>query len=364
MSPRTSATNPEAERLTLAALTSLLLLAAGPRCGSPGAMTPQMELAPGVSALNEAFIAAADAVRPGVVRIDVELEPSGAQAGAPSPGIVARGTGSGVILDPAGNVLTNSHVVERARSVELALADGRSFPGQVVGQDPLTDVAVVRFAGIPPELTVARLGEASRLRVGEWVLAVGSPLGLSQSVTAGIVSGLGRVGPAERVMGFIQTDASINPGNSGGPLVNLSAEVVGINTFINIGPGGAFGFAVPIGQAVEVARTLIEEGRVRYPYLGVRVASVNEVPFSVRQRLGALPEEGALVLDVLAGSPAAEAGVRPGDVVTRLDDQPIASASDLVAAISRQPIGGQVELALVRGGQPITVLLTLRELPG
>ena len=183
-------------------------------------------------------------------------------------------------MDAHGDIVTNRHVVSGATKVKVIFNDGREFTAKTLGMDAETDVAVIRLDKPPADLVAARLGDSEKLDVGEWVLAVGSPLGLDQTVTAGIVSGLGKVGrhvqmSGGRVRHYIQTDAKINPGNSGGPLVNLSAEVVGINTLINTGPGGAYGFAIPINQVRMVAGSLLKEGRVRYAYLGVLVGDVD-----------------------------------------------------------------------------------------
>src|SRR5580765_2937034 len=220
---------------------------------------------------------------------------------APGP---QRGTGSGVVMDARGNIVTNRHVVSGATRVKVTFSDGREFSAKTLGTDAETDVAVIRLDKPPADLVAARLGDSDKLEVGEWVLAVGSPLGLDQTVTAGIVSGKGRVGrhvqmSGGRVRQYIQTDAKINPGNSGGPLVNLNSEVVGINTLINTGPGGAYGFAIPINQVKRVAEALIKDGRVRYPYLGVLVGDLADVDADKRRaltaRAGALPANAAVV---------------------------------------------------------------------
>ena len=232
--------------------------------------------------LSSAFSAVAKALRPSVVRIDVEirqLPTRGGRAGGggggqdvppffrhffdfgggdESPDQTQRGTGSGVVLDAAGNIVTNRHVVTGATTTTVIFSDGREFAARTIGMDSETDVAVIRLDKPPQDLIAARLGDSDALEVGEWVLAVGSPLGLDQTVTAGIISGKGRVGrhvqmSGGRVRQYIQTDAKINPGNSGGPLVNLNAEVVGINTLINTGPGGAYGFAIPIDPGGSVS---------------------------------------------------------------------------------------------------------------
>jgi serine protease Do len=362
-----------------------------------GEVTPRLTVPQVAEQLTDAFANAAKAIRPSVVRIDVEMTraPGGGiardddlqspelpdflkrffefggrdQRGlpAPSPGPV-RGTGSGVIFDASGDIVTNAHVVERADKVTISLVDGRKLTGKVIGRDRLTDVAVVRPASTTGNLTLARLGNSDGLRVGQWVLAVGSPLGLDQSVTAGIVSGLGtghsRVRVSQRARGYIQTDASINPGNSGGPLVNLAGEVVGINTMINVGPGGAYGYAIPVNQVAQISQTLIKEGRVRYPYLGVNIQDVDSLPEEAKKQLGNLPSEGAVVTSIVPGSPAAEVGLKTGDVITKIDGQKIPAASDVVDYVSSKTIGGKVHVEYLREGKSQSADITLRELPG
>jgi serine protease Do len=346
--------------------------------------------------LSSAFSAVAKALRPSVVRIDVEVqrtpvaqrgpqnvpgEPDdglpplfrrffefGPGEGMPEP-TPSRGTGSGVVTDMAGNIVTNRHVVSGATTLKVTFSDGREFTAKTVGMDSQTDVAVIRLDKPPADLTAARLGDSDALEVGEWVLAVGSPLGLDQTVTAGIVSGLGRVGrrvqmSGGRVRQYIQTDAKINPGNSGGPLVNLSAEVVGINTLINTGPGGAYGFAIPVNQVKRVAQALIKEGRVRYPYLGVMVGDLKDLDPERRARLGqGLPDAGALVSEVTPGGPAGKSGLRAGDVIVELNNQKIESASDVIDYVSSQAIGASVQVTYVREGKRGKVSVTLGELP-
>jgi serine protease Do len=363
--------------------------------GSPAAaeVTPRTEIPEAARALTDAFAAAAAAIRPSVVRIDVEvlagagsrfaegsslqLPPAlrdflggrfGFEDAPDAPPPLARGTGSGVIIDGEGHVLTNSHVVAQARKVTIILVEGRKFEGRVVGVDPLTDVAVVAFVDKPADLTLARLGDPERLRVGQWVLAVGSPLGLAQTVTAGIVSGLqsGRnLAPVsgKRVHRYIQTDAAINPGNSGGPLVNLAGEVLGINTFINVGPGGAYGYAIDIEQAAALSRVLIKEGRVRYPSIGVRIGDVEDLPPQARAQLGKLPEAGAVVAAVAADGPAAKAGLAPGDVIVAVDGKKVDAAVDVIELVGAHRIGDKVSLDYVRKGEKRSATLTLAELP-
>jgi serine protease Do len=362
------------------------------------AVTPKVEKPAEAKVLSSAFAATAKALRPSVVRIDVESGPPRVARGdrrgrvapddvpdffrhffdmdpgdGPGPGPgggVRRGTGSGVVIDTTGNVVTNRHVVEGATKVTVTMWDGAEIPAKVVGADPRTDVAVVRLEKLPKGLTAARLGDSDRLDVGEWVLAIGSPLGLEQTVTAGIVSGKGRAGrrvhmSGDRVRSYIQTDAKINPGNSGGPLVNLDGEVVGINTLINAGPGGAYGFAIPINEVRLVSQALLKEGRVRYPYLGVMVGDLSDLEPSKKATLGSnLPEKAAFVSEVSVGGPAAKAGMQSGDVITHIDSRKIEYGSDVVDYVSSQPIGTKVKLTYLRGGKTQTATVTLGELPG
>jgi serine protease Do len=324
-----------------------------------------------------------------VVRIDVEIDhPHMAERGGPqdddgdmapffrrffgqgapeAPQGPQRGTGSGVVMDARGDIVTNRHVVSGASKVKVTFNDGREFTAKTLGTDAETDVAVIRLDKPPADLVAARLGDSDKLDVGEWVMAVGSPLGLDQTVTAGIVSGLGKVGrhvqmSGGRVRHYIQTDAKINPGNSGGPLVNLSSEVVGINTLINTGPGGAYGFAIPINQVRNVAASLLKEGRVRYAYLGVLVGDLEGLDPSKKAQLPGV-DHGALVSQVTPGGPAGKAGVHAGDVITDIDGQPMESAGDVIDYVSTRGIGSRVSVGLVRDGKPQKIAVQLGELP-
>jgi serine protease Do len=228
---------------------------------------------------------------------------------------------------------------------------------------------VVRLEHPPSNLVVARLGDSDRLDVGEWVVAIGSPLGLEQTVTAGIVSGKGRPGrhvqmSGKRVRGYIQTDAKINPGNSGGPLVNLEGEVVGVNTLIQVGAGGAYGFAIPINEVRHVAEGLVRDGRVRYPYLGLMLTDVKDLDDAQKTKLGkAVPPAGAVVTELTPGGPAGKAGMRPGDVITDVNERKIAGAGDVVDYVSNQTIGSRVLLRYVRDGRQAQTQVALGELP-
>jgi serine protease Do len=366
--------------------------AEAPGLSAGGPMTPRTQAPNEARVLSSAFSAVAKALRPSVVRIDVEIAPSrvaqndgndgqGDEDLAPflrrffqfGPGMPEpdqgpqRGTGSGVVLDARGDIVTNKHVVSGASTLKVTFSDGREFNAKTVGTDAETDVAVIRLEKPPADLVAARLGDSDALDVGEWVLAVGSPLGLDQTVTAGIVSGKGRVGrhvqmSGGRVRTYIQTDAKINPGNSGGPLVNLSSEVVGINTLINTGPGGAYGFAIPVNQVKMVASSLLKEGRVRYPYLGVMVGDVGDLEGDRRAQTSGLTE-GAFVSQVTPGGPASKAGLHAGDVISDIDGHKITAAGDVIDYVGTRAIGSRVNVTFVRDGKKQTVPVALGELP-
>jgi len=278
------------------------------------------------------------------------------------------GSGSGFVLTPEGHILTNNHVVAEAVSVTVVLADNRRFEAAVVGRDPDTDIAVLKVDG--DSLRPAVLGDSDSLGVGDWVLALGYPLGLSLTVTAGIVSGTGRsIGIAGRnaeaaapIEHFIQTDAAINPGNSGGPLVDLAGRVIGVNSAIASPTGyySGYGFAVPINLARRVAEDLMQFGEVRRPRLGLRLADVTPADAVVYD----LPAvEGVEIVGVDPEGPAGRAGVRLGDVVVALDSQPVRMAGDLQALAAQRRPGEELRLAMIRYGQPVSVTVPLGRFP-
>lgn len=267
--------------------------------------------------------------------------------------------GSGVIVDAdRGIALTNHHVVAKADSIRVILHDGRTLEAQLLGADPETDVAVLRLPtrGVPPgPLRAIPLADSDRLRVGDFVAAIGNPFGLKQTVTSGIVSGLGRSGLGiEGYESFIQTDASINPGNSGGPLVNLAGELVGINTAI-LAPGGGsigIGFAIPSNMAREVMDQILVHGAIRRGQFGV---SVQDLTPELAAALQVDGRSGALITAVEPGSPAAQAGLSEGDLVLRLNGRGIGGAADIRNRFGLLPVGTKVTLEVLRAGRPLTL---------
>jgi len=279
--------------------------------------------------------------------------------GAPH-GREGRGVGSGFIVGADGVILTNAHVVDGASELTVRLADQREFKGNVVGTDRLTDVAVVKIEAT--NLPVVKTGDPSRLKVGEWVAAIGSPFGLENSVTAGIVSAKSRALPQESLVPFIQTDVAVNPGNSGGPLFNMAGEVVGINSQIFSTSGGYMGlsFAIPIDLALKVKDDLVAHGKVTRGRIGVGIQSVDP---SLAESFGLDKVRGALVSRVEPGSPAAQAGLKEGDVILEFDGKPIAKSNDLPAAVAQVPPGTKAALKVWRDRSEKSFDITIGELP-
>ncbi len=272
---------------------------------------------------------------------------------------VQQSLGSGVIVDAdKGYVMTNNHVVEGADDIEVTVADGHTVKAKVLGTDPETDIAVLQ---IPPgHLTALALADSAKLRVGDFVVAIGEPFGLGQTVTSGIVSALGRSGlRGSGYQNFIQTDASINPGNSGGPLVNLRGELVGINSMIYTPSGGnvGIGFAIPSNLAVGVMRQLLATGEVKRGVLGVEAQDVSA---QIARLLSLGDVKGAVVTRVRANSPAAAAGLRTGDVIISLDGKSVNSAQDLHNIEGLTATGAAIDVGLLRDGKPITVNTSLK----
>jgi serine protease Do len=266
--------------------------------------------------------------------------------------------GSGFIIDTQGHIVTNAHVVDGAETVKVKLFDDREFRAKVVGKDDRLDVAVLKLESSPPDLPVAALGQSESLRVGEYVVAIGNPFGLGNTVTMGIVSAKGRTIGAGPYDDFIQTDASINPGNSGGPLFNLRGQVVGIDTAINP-QGKGIGFAIPIDAVKDVLPQLIASGHVSRGRLGVVIQGMDE---DLAKALGMDRPHGALVGDVEAGSPAERAGIKPGDIIVAVDGQNVPHSEELPRMVARHPPGTHVVLSVIHDRRPRQVDVALAAL--
>jgi serine protease Do len=274
----------------------------------------------------------------------------------PQPEEQPRGVGSGFILTPDGYVMTNAHVVEGADEVIVTLTDKREFKAKIVGADKRTDVAVVKIdaTGLP----AVKVGDVSRLKAGEWVMAIGSPFGLENTVTAGIVSAKQR--DTGDYLPFIQTDVAINPGNSGGPLINMRGEVVGINSQIYSRSGGFMGisFAIPIDEAIRVSEQLRTVGRVSRGRIGVQIESVSK---DVAESIGLGKSQGALVRGVEAGSPAEKAGIEAGDIITRYDGKAVEKVSDLPRLVGNTKPGTKTSITVFRRGASRDLSITIAE---
>lgn len=260
--------------------------------------------------------------------------------------------GSGFLIDPSGVVITNNHVIEGADRIEITFTDGTTLPATLAGSDPKTDLAVLRVES-DETLPYVRFGDSGKLRVGDWVMAIGNPFGLGGSVTAGIVSALNRDIHAGNYDDFIQTDAAINRGNSGGPLFNLDGEVVGVNSAI-ISPSGAsvgIGFAVPASTAQPIVEQLLKYGETRRGWIGVRIQTVTP---DIAESVGLGPARGALIAGLTEGGPAAAGGLEPGDVVLAFDGHPISTMRDLPRMVAGTEIGSTVELQIFRDGETLT----------
>ncbi|MFM7207990.1 MAG: S1C family serine protease [Planctomycetaceae bacterium] len=283
-------------------------------------------------------------------RITTVADEIAALRGLPLAGPTAVEAGSGVIVDPGGVIVTNYHVVANSTEIDVALADGRRFPARLLGADAATDLAVLRIEA--SDLPAASWGDSDTLEVGEMVWAIGNPFGLDRTITYGIVSAVGRRGVVESpYQEFLQTDAAINPGSSGGPLVDVHGHVMGITTAIVGKDYSGIGFAIPSGTARRVCREIVEDGYVERGYLGMALKSSPPDVF------------GVLVAAVEPGSPAAVAGIRPGDLVTSYDGAMVAEPAGLVLHLTRTPIGEEVPLGVVRGGREETVVVRVGRRP-
>jgi serine protease Do len=334
-----------------------------------GSAAPPVNLDADANSFSKAFIEVAEKVTPAIVQIKVVSKRS-SQGGEdllfpffdqmPEN---QEGSGSGIIISADGYILTNNHVVENATNVDVGLFDKRSLSAKVIGTDPLTDLAVIKIDAT--DLPVAYLGDSDNLKVGQWVMAIGNPLALSSTVTAGIVSAIGRgqlnlIRDRYGVENFIQTDAAINPGNSGGALVDLSGAVIGVNSAIAAGRTGTYigyGFAIPINMAKSVAKDLIAHGKISRGYIGV---SIDNVDYPLAKSLGLDKPRGVIIQDIVAGGSAANADVKKGDVILKIDGKEVNAPNELQSMIASRSAGTKVNLTLYRDGKEVERSVTLK----
>lgn len=282
---------------------------------------------------------------------------------------VEKGVGSGFIVGSEGRIITNAHVVDGVDTVQVTLKDGRSFAGQVLGADPVTDVAVIKIDA--SNLPTVTLSNSDQIQPGEWAIAIGNPLGLDNTVTEGIISATGRssgqVGMPDERVNYIQTDAAINPGNSGGPLLNQQGEVIGMNTAI-IQDAQGIGFAIPINTVDRIANQLAEHGKVDHAYLGVQMLTLTpqlkqEINRDPNSGLSVSEDRGVLVGKVIPDSPAAKAGLRAGDVISQVNGQTVTDASTLQQLVEASQVGSHLQIGLKRNGQEMTISVQTESVP-
>jgi serine protease Do len=330
--------------------------------------------------LSRSFEEVAKGVEPAVVNINTEQIIHNAATQIPDPfrdffgdnspfgsffnnaprDLKQRSLGSGFLIDPNGYILTNNHVVQNASKIRVKLSDGRMMDAKVVGTDPQTDLAVLKISA--STLPTLKLANSDQVQVGDWVLAFGSPFGLTQTMTAGIISAKGRVIGAGPYDNFLQTDAAINPGNSGGPLVNLDGQVVGINTMIASESGGfqGIGFAIPSSMAEPVYTQLVKNGKVTRGWLGVHIQSMTS---ELAKSFNLEPDKGVLVAQVDANSPASRAGLKSGDVILEYNGRQVHSAQDLSLAVAETKVGAPAKVQVLRDGRPLSLEVRVGERP-
>ncbi len=307
-----------------------------------------------LDAYSQAVIAVVEKVSPAVVNIDVHRQLRGRRRNNQSVAQEVRGNGSGFIFTQDGYILTNSHVVHNATGLEVTLADGRHFPAELVGDDPETDIAVIRIHA--PNLVAAKLGDSQSLKAGQVAIAIGNPYGFQTTVTTGVVSALGRSFRARSgrlIDNIIQTDAALNPGNSGGPLVTSHGEVIGINTAVIMSAQGIC-FAVPINTAKTILTPLIKNGFIQRGYIGI---GGQNVPLPRRTVLfhELSVESGVLIISIEEDSPAQNAGLVEGDVIVGMNNQPIASIDDLHKLLTHEQVGMRSQLTIIRGNDKLII---------
>jgi Do/DeqQ family serine protease len=345
----------------LVAVISMVMV--GTASASPQERPSRQDALSQAVAFEAALADVAESASPSVVSILVEVSSPQNEGipfffGGQGGGGIVRGGGSGVILRADGYILTNNHVVQQASRIDVRLQNGKSFPAKLVGADPATDLAMLKIAatGLPQ----AEFASSEKARVGQFVIAIGSPFGLDYTVTTGVLSAKGRGGiGANEIEDYLQTDASINPGNSGGPLVDLQGKVLGINTMI-IGRGSGIGFAIPSEIAQRVAQQLIEKGSVKRAWLGI---SFQEITPELAAHFGGNLDGGALINSVVPGGPAEKAGLRSGDVVIAIDGQGIREGRDLLREVLRHDIGERLSLEVRRGENTRKVVVVAGERP-
>src|SRR5437899_8595582 len=309
--------------------------------------------APELQRVNTMLADLAERLRPGLVHVRVRRA-AGSEAAGEEPGEPRRSTGSDLVIDPSGLIVTNAHVVEGAESIQVRLSDGRRFAGNLVGRDTRVDLALIKIQNAT-NLTVLPLGDSNRLRVGEFVLALGHPFGLEQSVSFGIVSRKGApLSVAAPGFDFIQTDAAINPGNSGGPLVNMAGEVIGVNSMA--ARNGSIGFAIPSNLLKQLLPQLAEKGKIEWGWLGVSIGEVGDEELTA---LNLKEPRGAVIREVMPGEPAARGGLRANDVVVSFDGTPVEAPKDLQRLVAVTPVGTRVRLGVLRNGQAEDVEVTV-----
>jgi S1-C subfamily serine protease len=361
---------------TVAVLAMLLAGCDGRLPGLPGRQeAPEARISdapssPSLRPGGNVIVDAVGKVGPAVVRIDTTtrvINPIGGLFGQGPSIQQQQGLGSGFITRSDGVILTNAHVVEGASAVTVTLPDGRTFKGKVLGGDPLTDVAVVKV--VASKLPVAPLGDSAKVRPGEWAIAIGNPLGLDNTVTAGIISAIQRtnaVGEGQRVP-YIQTDAAVNPGNSGGPLINDRGEVIGVNTAIRQAPGAGLSFAIPINTAREIAAQIVQRGYASHPYIGIRLQTLTP---QLAREINAttsecrLPEvNGVVVVEVMNGSPAAKGGLKPCDLIESVGDTTVKNPSQVQLAVDQAQVGQELVVKVRRGDRRANLSMRPAELP-